>query len=166
LNRRPHEYLLSIGSNVAPERWVPLALERLRERVDVRAVSPLYDVPAVGVAPQPPFVNLAVRIATDLPPRALREACRSLETSCGRVRTDDPFAPRTLDLDVVHAGEAWPGMDLPHPDLTGECYVLVPCEAVWPDARDPATGRTLRELVAERCPDWVAAHRRPPEACS
>ncbi len=164
MSRRPHEYLLSVGSNVAPDRWVPLALERLRTRMEVEAVSPLYDVPAVGATDQPLFVNLAVRIATDLPPRALREACRTIETACGRRRTEDPYAPRTLDLDVVFAGKPWLGSGLPHADLVRESYVLVPCAAVWPEARDPTTGRTLQDLAAERCPGWAATHRRSPEA--
>ncbi len=165
MSRRPYEYLLSLGSNIEPERWVPAAIAFLRGRLDVRAVSPRYDVPAVGgEGEQPPYVNLAARVATDLPPRALRETCRSIETLCRRVRTDDPFAPRTLDLDVVLGDATWEGEGLPADDLTRESYVLVPSAAIWPDARDPLSGRTLRELADERFPSWDAAHRRPEDA--
>jgi 2-amino-4-hydroxy-6-hydroxymethyldihydropteridine diphosphokinase len=127
----------------------------MRARFEVMAVSPLYDVPAVGDASQPAFVNLAVRLRTDLPPAALRAACRHLEERCGRRRTADRFAPRTLDLDPVY------GTDLPaHRDLRAQSYVLVPCADVWPDAHPVGWPRTLGEEAQARFPDWRAAHRR------
>ena len=164
MSRRPHEYLLSLGSNIEPARWVPRALALLRARFGAIQVSPRYDVPAEGAADQPRFVNLAVRIATDLPPTALREVCRSMEALCGRVRTKDRYAPRTLDLDVVYSASPWPPEDrLPDPELSEVAYVLVPGAVIWPEARDPRSGRTLRAAAEARFPDWDAAHRLPEE---
>lgn len=154
--RGSHEVLLSLGSNIEPETWVPHSLELLRTRFRVLGISALYDVPAVGGGPQPAFVNLAVRIRTDLPPRALRAACRHVEERCRRRRSADKFAPRTLDLDpVFRAGEE------AHPDVRAHAYVLVPCADVWPDARPAGWQRTLGEETEARFLDWRAAHRRP-----
>ena len=162
MSRPRHEYLLSVGSNIEPARWIPHALALVERRFDVTAVSPLYDVAAEGAPGAPPFVNLAIRLVTDLAPRGLREVARSIEALCIRVRTEDRFAPRTLDLDVVFGAGDWPPEDgLPDPELTLAGYVLVPCAVIWPDAREPATGRTLRELADERFPGWESAHRRP-----
>jgi 2-amino-4-hydroxy-6-hydroxymethyldihydropteridine diphosphokinase len=158
--RRDREVLLSLGSNVEPARWVPRALALLEARFDVRAVSPRYSAEAVGDASHPPFVNLSVRLRTDLPPRALRAACRHVEERCGRRRCEDRFAPRTLDVDVV----LQPGQP-PAEELRREAYVLVPSADAWPDARPEGWARTLVEEVAARFPDWARAHpERGPEA--
>ena len=156
--KRDREILLSIGSNIAPGRWVPRSLALLHTRFEVLAISPLYDVPPVGDPTQPPFVNLAVRARTDLAPHALRAACRHVEERCGRVRSADRFAPRTLDLDPVFAaGEEG------HADLRDHAYVLVPCSDVWPDARPRGWSRTLLEEAAARFPTWGATFRRSEE---
>ncbi len=150
---RRRTYLLSVGSNVEPDRWVPRALAILRARFDAVTASPAYDVGAVGDATQPRFVNLAVRLETDLPPRALRAACRHVEALCERDRGAPRLAPRTLDLDVVYGGEA-----PMHPDLLGEAYVLVPCADVWPDA--PLEGHgTLQQAADARFPGWGPPRR-------
>ena len=162
MSRRPYEYLLSVGSNIEPALWIPRGLAFLKRRFDVRAVSPSYDVPAEGLTEQPAFVNLAVRLSTDLPPRPLRMACRTIEALCLRVRTEDRNAPRTLDLDVAYGAEPWTVAEgLPDPDLIRCGYVLVPCADIWPEALEPAAGLTLRALVEERFPDWAAEHLRP-----
>lgn len=165
MSARTREYLISVGSNVEPGRWVSHALDLLRARFDVTAVSRTYDVPAVGgSSPAPPFENLAVRIRTDLPPSALREVCRRLEEACGRRRTTDRFAPRTMDLDVVLGGpEVPPSDNLPHPDLLAYPFVLVPCAEIWPDAVHTDEGRTLQDLATERHPTWGEAHLRREE---
>lgn len=159
MSRRRYEALLSLGSNVDPDIHVPRVLAWLRARFEVVSVSPAYRVPAVGGGPgQPDFVNLAVRIRTDLPPRALREATRRAEDACGRRRTADRHAPRTMDVDVVlfdAVVEDYGAWRLPDPQLRTEAFVLVPCADAAPDAVEPETGLTLRRLrdrlpVAER----------------
>jgi 2-amino-4-hydroxy-6-hydroxymethyldihydropteridine diphosphokinase len=160
LNRRPYEYLLSIGSNVEPDASVARGLGLMSSRFRLTGVSPRYDVPAVGAPGAPPFLNHAARIRTDLPPRALREACRRIEEACGRRRSADRLAPRTLDLDVVFAAPDVPAAEaLPHPDLLAEAYVLHPCAVVWPQAVHPQVGETLQALATRRFPTWEAEHR-------
>ena len=158
---RNREALLSLGSNVEPLRHVPRALDLLRARHEVLAISPWYRSPAVGGAGrQPDFVNLAVRIATDLPPRALREACRRTEEACGRQRGADRYAPRTMDVDVVLMGDLVLDLDtwrIPAPQLASEPFVLVPCADVWPEAMHPELRRTLATLSEDLEPDRRAA---------
>lgn len=162
MSRRPYEYLLSLGSNVERRVSVPKALGLLGRRFDVVAVSPVYDVAAVGVPAAPRFVNMGIRLRSDLSPASLRVALRHIEEACGRRRSAYRFAPRTLDLDVVFAAPGVPGAEaLPHPDLLSEAYVLCPCAAAWPEARLPSLGLSLGDLASRDFPTWEQEHRVP-----
>ena len=59
-----HRVLISIGSNIDPNRHIPAALELLEEHgcLNLLAVSPIYEFPAVGPPGQPLFHNAAVLI--------------------------------------------------------------------------------------------------------
>lgn len=152
MTHRKVEALLAIGSDLDPDANVPRALDLLRRRFEVVAVSPSYRTPAVGGSgPRPDFVNLAVRIRTDCPPRALREACRRIEDACGRRRTADRDAPRTLDVDIAMLGDLVAdlgGWRIPDPHLATRAHVLVPCADVAPEILHPVTGRTLAAMCA------------------
>lgn len=169
MKRRDRQALLSLGSNIEPDVHVPRALDWLEARFEVVAVSPNYRSPAVGgTGPQPDFVNLAVRLRTDCPPRALREVCRRLEDACYRLRSANRYAPRTLDVDVVLLddlvldGGTW---RLPDPQLETAAFVLVPAADVWPEAVHPVRGTTLAALKDLLPPGDVAALEvlSPPE---
>ena len=55
--------LLSLGSNVEPERYLRAAIAALRARFGVVVVSPVYRVPAVGFD-GPDFLNAAAVIGS------------------------------------------------------------------------------------------------------
>lgn len=150
MSRPRYDALLSLGSNIDPDVHVPRVVAWLEARFDGVAVSPSYRSAAVGGAPgQPDFINLAVRLETDLPPRALREVTRRAEEICHRRRTSDRYAPRTMDVDLVLFGTRVADFGtwrLPDPQLTTEAFVLVPCADVAPESIEPVSGRTLRAL--------------------
>ncbi len=141
--------LLALGSNIEPAAHVPQALALLRGRFEVLYVSARVVGPAYGAAtPQPPFENLAVRARTDLPYRALKLACRRIEEVCGRLRSADREAPRTMDIDIVFGDPAFTATAegaVPAPDLLLRRYLLRPCAEAWPGAVHPATGQTLAQ---------------------
>lgn len=153
------EALVGLGSNVAPDRHLPAAVRLLAERLEVRGLSSAWATPPVGPAGQPPFLNAAVLVATELAPHVLKAGVlREVERSLGRVRTRDRFAPRQIDLDLVlyPAGggdpEAEPGRAgelVLDPDLRHEVHLAVPAAELLPDWVHPATGETLARL-AER----------------
>jgi 2-amino-4-hydroxy-6-hydroxymethyldihydropteridine diphosphokinase len=68
---------------------------------------------------QPPYLNQMVLLETELAPRALLEACQSIEQKEGRVRTER-WGPRTLDIDIVKYGDRQVSerdLIIPHPEL-------------------------------------------------
>lgn len=144
--------MIVLGSNIDPERNVPVALTRLRhhESIRVLAQSDCYRSPAVG-SHGPDFVNAAALVETGLDPAGLRTALRAIEADLGRVRTDDRNAPRSIDLDIAlfegFAGSI-EGTVIPDPDLSRHAHLAVPAAAVAPDWEYPAPGSTLKSIAA------------------
>ncbi len=162
---RPAPVLITLGSNIDPGRNLGRALELLRARLAVRAVSRVFESAAVGAAGAPPFLNAAVLVATDLPPRALKyRVLRPLEARLGRRRTADRNAPRTIDLDLALYGDLVlddpeDGLVLPDPQILTCAHVALPLADLAPDARHPVTGQTLAE-IADRFADTPAVQVR------
>jgi 2-amino-4-hydroxy-6-hydroxymethyldihydropteridine diphosphokinase len=113
---------VGIGSNLGDrETHLRTALEALaaEDGIDVVAVSRLRETEPVGPVEQGPFLNGAVQVATELPPRELLARLLSVEERLGRVRSER-FGPRTIDLDLLVYGDEIvdePGLTLPHPRL-------------------------------------------------
>ena len=88
---------------------------------------------------------------SSLTPRDLLTRLQAVERGAGRTRPY-PGAPRTLDLDLILAGDAVvdeEGLQVPHPRFRERRFVLGPLAELEPDLTDPATGRTLRDLLAQ-----------------
>lgn len=145
---------VSLGSNIRPYRNLPRAVELLVSRLEVSAVSSLYASAAKGAPGTPEFLNAAVEIETGLTPEVLKfEVLRPLEAEMGRVRSEDPNAPRVIDLDLSLYAELVierpdRGLLLPDPDILTSGHVVLPLAEIAPDLPHPVTGTPLAELAA------------------
>lgn len=142
---------IAVGSNIDPEVNVPSALRLLLDAARVVGCSTFYRTPPLGRADQPSFVNGVWRIETELDPEPLKfDLLRGIERRLGRMRTDDKYAPRTIDLDVVLFGRRavdQARLGIPAGDLTRP-FVLLCVRELAPDWPLP-DGRTVGELSAE-----------------
>ena len=147
---------LSIGSNDDAHLHIPAAIEALRARFGVIAVSPLYRSAAVGFD-GPDFINGAIGIDTDLEPDALNAWLHALEDRHGRRRDVPRYSSRTLDIDIVLFGDrvlSGAGhLQVPRDELQ-YAFVLRPLLDLDEDLRDPRDGTRL----AERWPTADAAN--------
>jgi GTP cyclohydrolase I len=147
------DVVISLGSNIERERHIPEAIRLLRRhnRIDVKAVSRVYESDSVGgPTDAPPFFNAAVVACTDLNPDALRATLKRIEDSLGRVRTDDPNLPRTIDLDVTYFGDLvadFGDWAIPDPDAVTAPHLAVPIAEVAPGWVHPEQGTTAYELA-------------------
>jgi len=147
----PEPAYISIGSNVDPARWLPPAVGRLRQLGDILGVSRVHQSPAYGSEDHPDFLNAAALVATPMNPFEVRAKLREIESSLGRVRGSDKFAPRTIDLDLCLYGRLvldGPDLVLPHPDVIERAYVAGPLAELDPDYRHPVTGETLASIAS------------------
>ena len=163
MNTTPRTTLLALGSNIDPERHMVAALDALDELLGIEGASPIYEATPVGSPGMPRFLNAAVRVTTVLSPEDLKfEVIRPLERRLGRVRTADPNAPRTIDVDIAAVqGLVVDREDLrlPDPEILTRAHLALPLADVAPGFRHPALGITLGE-IATRFRDEPGISRR------
>ena len=142
--------LLSLGSNIEPQKNLTAAVARLRQQFAVVAVSPAYRSAPWGRTDQAAFVNAAVALETELSPADLKAALRAIESDLGRVRDPaDKNGPRTIDLDLSLCGDlVSDDPPLPDPDLARRWFVAVPLADIAPDTVVPGDGRPLAAIAA------------------
>jgi 2-amino-4-hydroxy-6-hydroxymethyldihydropteridine diphosphokinase len=149
---------VGVGSNLdGPQAQVQRALSALGRIRDSRLVarSHLYQTEPLGEVVQPPFVNAAAGLLTQLTPEALLAELRALEVELGRQAPRERWGPRRIDLDLlVHGREtrATETLTLPHPGIGERDFVLYPLADIAPDLDVPGLGRVaaLRARVANR----------------
>jgi 2-amino-4-hydroxy-6-hydroxymethyldihydropteridine diphosphokinase len=96
-----HQVIIGLGSNISPAENLKSALYLLGQYAPIEAISEVWQTRAVG-SRGPDFLNAAVVISTSLSYDDLRnQILRPIENLLGRVRTKDPNAPRTIDLDIL-----------------------------------------------------------------
>lgn len=147
---------IALGSNVGDRRaHLDFAVARLGPLLAHLKVSRYYETEPVGVVgPQGPFLNAAAVGETMLTARQLLDALMAIEQERGRERPH-PYAPRTLDLDLILFGESVidePGLVVPHPRFRERPFVLEPLAEIAPDLRDPVTGQSISVLTAASRP--------------
>jgi 2-amino-4-hydroxy-6-hydroxymethyldihydropteridine diphosphokinase len=144
---------LGLGSNVGdPAAHLRAAVILLPEQgVEVEAISSTYVTEPVGeILDQPDFLNAALRIATELEPEELLEACKEVEAERGRSFDAPRHSPRPLDVDLLLLGELEYESDrltLPHPQVTSRRFVLVPLLELDPSLSLP-DGTSLAGALA------------------
>jgi 2-amino-4-hydroxy-6-hydroxymethyldihydropteridine diphosphokinase len=155
---------LGLGSNQGDRRaYLEAAIARLGELGRVTALSSIYETEPVELSRQEWFLNCAVALETELLPRQLLKRILEIEHALGRKRRR-PKGPRTLDIDILLFGRAVvaaPGLKIPHPALDRRRFVLAPLAEIAPEARHPALGRSVRELL-DALPAGDAQVRRVP----
>jgi dihydroneopterin aldolase/2-amino-4-hydroxy-6-hydroxymethyldihydropteridine diphosphokinase len=147
-----NDIFISVGSNIDADINIPEALRRLQTFVDVCATSTFYRTEDVDRPASPMFSNGVWQIVTKLKPLELKyEVLRRVESKLGRVRTLDPSAPRTIDLDLVLYGNRVvhePDLILPDPKIRTRPFIAVPLLELAPHLKLPDSGESVSSLPA------------------
>ena len=147
---------IGIGSNLnQPVDQVTRAIEELGNIPKSRCIdfSSLYCGPPLGPQNQPNYVNAVARLQTRLEPLALLEALFEIENDHMRVRTEQRWGARTLDLDILLYGDrriSGSRLTVPHPRLHERAFVLYPLAELAPQILIPGHG-VIGDLIAQ-CP--------------
>lgn len=159
----PRAYL-GLGSNLGDrEAALAEALEHLAEQVAIEEVSPVYESEPAGYLHQPYFLNLVVRIRTDLESTKLLDVVQGVERAMGRERTFRN-APRLIDIDILlydDVKRAGPGLELPHPRMTDRDFVLRPLADLAPELE--LAGGTVATLLESATHGRATLYRPGPD---
>lgn len=164
----PHAYL-ALGSNLGDRHAMLAAAVRLiRAEPGTRLVaqSRWYETEPVNCPPgSAPFLNGAVAIETDKPPREVVKWCLRMEESLGRQRSM-PNSPRTIDLDVLLYDDRIvndpPDVIVPHPRLHERAFVLVPLAEIAPGVIHPGLKSSIADLATRISRDGLRHEPNPP----
>ena len=138
-----HHVYLNLGSNLEPEKNVPLAITLLKKVGEVSAVSSVWETESVGYA-GPNFLNVCVLLLTSLDAEHIKyEINRPIEAQMGRVRGENTYAPRPIDIDIVLFDET------PHNVQTwDQAFVVVPLAELVPEFKTHS-GETLSDFAKQ-----------------
>ena len=145
-------YAIALGSNRHGRHGRPPAAVRAAlERVGgVVCASPVIATAPLGPSSRR-FANAAALVDSDEAPPAFLVRLKAIERAMGR-RPGRRWGARPIDLDIVlWSGGRWrgPGLTIPHPAFHTRRFVLAPLARIAPRWRDPVTGRTMRQLLAQ-----------------
>ena len=150
-----HKAYLCLGSNIRPEFHLPRAIELLQNHSQVKAISSAWETRAIG-SNGPNYLNACLLLLTPLSANELKEeVIRPIEEILGRVRNQDKYASRSIDIDIVMFDET------PHkPEYWDKAFMLIPLTQLNPDLFNPLTQEKL-SITAERIKNqtWIVEHK-------
>ncbi len=136
---QPYDAIIGLGSNIGDKQAnIAAAIEHLTADGALKLVRRSRDFRSApwGKTDQDWFVNACITVATKLAPSDVLERCFDAERAAQRVRRER-WGPRTLDCDLLIYRDNVsddPHLTLPHPQITGRAFVLVPLIEIAPDA--------------------------------
>ena len=128
---------LSLGSNLGDRKQLlHTAINEIAERVGrVEAISSCIETEPVGFDSVHLFLNMAVRVTTELNPYELLKVLKQLERDLGRTRKSHAGVhyDRTIDIDIllydnleVNSEE----LQIPHPRMWERDFVMRPLKEI------------------------------------
>ena len=149
---------LLTGANMG-NRYENLTQARLKlEQMlgPVCLASAIYSTQAWGGKSTAAYLNQVLVFEVKITAQELLDICLKVELELGRVRGEERWTDRTMDIDILVFGEQQqcPQLQLPHPRLHERRFALVPLMEVWPQWLHPDLKRTTAELL-EACTDTL-----------
>jgi 2-amino-4-hydroxy-6-hydroxymethyldihydropteridine diphosphokinase len=130
---------IGIGSNlVEPINQVKMAITALKNTANCQltAVSSLYGSKPMGPQDQPDYINAVVALQTSLSALALLDQLQTIENNAGRVRKNNRWGARILDLDILLFADQTienERLTVPHYGIKVREFVLLPLAEIAPN---------------------------------
>lgn len=136
--------LISLGSNIEPEKNLFHAVSMLRNKFDGLKLSSVIETASEGSS-GPNFLNAVAGFQTILTEEQLKnEVLRKIESILGRIRTQDKYAPRSIDMDIVIYND-----NVVDANIWNQIYIAYPLSELIPDLLNPESGQTLLQTSRE-----------------
>lgn len=139
-----HGVILSIGSNIEPEKNCAEVIAILKQETCFKAKSKLIETEPWGFSHQANFLNGAVWLETDLQYEKFNAYLKAVEKRLDRVKTKNKAGPRTIDLDII----VWDG-EIIDDDYYQKSYVHIPVNELIRGHGLCVTGADLNLIAKE-----------------
>jgi 2-amino-4-hydroxy-6-hydroxymethyldihydropteridine diphosphokinase len=147
---------IALGSNLG-DRLAHLRRARTHLLALAGVSSPVLDSrvfetePVGGEPDASAYLNAVIEVEYDGPPLALLAGLQGIEAEMGRPSKRPRNASRTIDLDILYAGDlvlSNGDVVIPHPRLHRRRFVLAPLADIRPELTLPGQQQSVAALLA------------------
>lgn len=132
-----------LGSNIDPLENVntTLKLFKTEKKLKIEKISQFYETTPTHEYGDN-FINVAVKLETNLDFEKLKILFRGMEKELGRIRTDDKNEARTIDIDIVFFGDLVTDL-IPDPDFMKYAHIAIPIIELDPTFVHPVSKKQI-----------------------
>lgn len=151
---------LCLGGNIEKrETYLIKAIESINAEIGIiTGQSAVYETEAWGVENQLPYLNMCIKVITNMDELSLLKACLRIESKNGRIRNPaNQYSSRTIDIDILCFNQSvfnQKELIIPHPRLHLRRFVLKPLSEIAGDYIHPVINKFISELN-ELCKDQL-----------
>lgn len=130
-------------------------IDLLKKYGEIRKISTVWESESVG-GPGPNYLNVCLLFVSTYTKAQLKEQVIDIiETQLGRIRTEDKYIPRTIDIDIIL-------FDDKHTNAKDweSAFMIVPLAEIYPEYQNPFTGEIIG-ATAERLRKLTWIQPRP-----
>ena len=144
---------LALGSNITPRiDTISNCIDSLKNSFPAGfKASSLYETAPYQNSKQKPYINCCVKLETERSPQDLLKHVLQLELTLGRVRTEEKWDNRTIDIDIILFGNQiiqTPELTIPHYDISNRDFFIIPLLELNPELINPRSGQSFKKELS------------------
>lgn len=134
---------------------MPKSVQLLSQFGEITKISSVWESEPVGTEGDN-YLNVCILFKATYEQAELKEqVLLPIETQLGRRRSDDKFAPRTIDIDTILFDD-----ESVKNNFWELAFVIVPLAEIYPDYQNQQTRETVREAATRlRREVWLETRR-------
>lgn len=146
------DVFISLGSNIGDrEKYIAEAIKHIKKDSDIELIdgSSLYETEPVGYRKQDHFLNIVIKILTQLLPVNLLNRLKRIENILGK-NIKEKWGPRTIDIDILYYDDIIiqeKELTIPHPLINERMFVLIPLAEIVGNLSCPKTHMCVTEIM-------------------
>jgi len=154
LEKRAKIVFLSIGSNLGNKsKNIELVKFKLKKyNIKIIKSSKNYETLSWPDKKKPKFINIVLKVKTNLSAQNLMNKCLYIEKELGRLR-NKKNEPRTCDIDIIDydkkiiKGSKSQNLIIPHPKMHRRNFVLLPLFEISKTWIHPLKKTSIKDLI-------------------
>ena len=145
---------LNIGSNLSSKKGnrfynINKTIKLIKKlSVKIVKISSIYETPSYPNKSKPRFVNICIKIKSELDPYIFLKKVQKIEKYLGRTRKK-VNEPRTCDIDIIDYNKKIiknPKLIIPHPKLHLRNFVIYPLKEIEPEWSHPINNKKISDF--------------------